>query len=955
MSSDSTGPSWRLKDLSAGEYARLSELIDSCLALSPGARTDWLSRLEIEDVRNAEILRRLFATSGVAGLGSLLETGEALNRDLESCAREEETLIGRRVGPYRVLSLLGQGGMGSVWLAERADGLFVRQVALKLIHPGLMDRQVTERFAREREILASLSHPNIARLFDAGFTEEGQPFLALQYVGGRPITAYCDERQLTVHERLQLFLQVLKAVQYAHAHLIIHRDLKPSNILVTEEGEVQLLDFGIAKLLTAGDARETELTQLGGRALTPDYASPEQIAGQPITTAADVYALGVILYELLTGARPYRLKRDSRGALEEAILAAEPMAPSRALSERAAQARATTPSRLVKALRGDLDTIATKALKKSPADRYATANAFGEDIARFLRGEVVLAQRDSVPYRVLKFARRNRVLIAATAMLLLMLAGGLAATTWQAHVARLQADRAATVQDFVIGLFDAADPSKTQGRELTVRELVERGADDLQSKLAHQPQLKAALEGVLVELYSKIGDDIKALPLAEARRDLVLKSAGPDSVEYGDALFALAKVQGGIGRHDMAEETFRRATAVYQRHGQEREGALLVSERMRAFQLIKLHREAEARELLVLTLPKLEAHFGAQSWEVAQARDRLALAYALEGNHTRAAQMYDLLGPFMADPPAAHVLDAAVVREHQGVSLRLAGRLDAAENAISSAIATFDSRLGRYNPDSIAMQHQLGIVLTEAGRFAQAAQAFEGNVERAARVFGMHDPQTAMRESSRLPALIMLGRNAEAEVIGRQAVADADSKPGLSGIEALGIRRTLALALIFSGKPAEAADLLQQVGSQEQAAGDRSSRHATTLLYEAGARNALHQFKAATQLARQSATLLAGDPDSAVLLAKAQLTEALASAHSGDAAGAADAVLQAEVNLKRRLNPDHPDFLLVALVRAELRRASGGAAEAERVAMDARTRLSSEAGANLPESLPLIF
>jgi len=447
VSADSTGPAWRLKDLSAAEYSRLSELLDSCLALSPQERTEWLSRLESQDLRSAALLRRLFATSDATGFGTLLETGEVLTRHLASLIKGAETLVGRRVGSYRVLSLLGQGGMGSVWLAERADGLFARQVALKLIHPVLIGTQVTERFAREREILASLSHPNIARLFDAGFTDEGQPFLALQYVAGSPITAYCDEQQLTLQERLQLFLQVLSAVQYAHAHLIIHRDLKPSNILVTGEGEVQLLDFGIAKLLTAGDARETELTLLGGRALTPDYAAPEQIAGGPITTVADVYALGVILYELLTGERPYRLKRDSRGALEEAILVADPVAPSRvAPSERASQARATSPRKLVKALKGDLDTIATKALKKSPAERYATANAFGEDIARFLRGDIVVARRDSVAYRALKFTRRHRVGIAAVSILIVTLAAGLAATTYEAKVAATQRDAALQAQ-----------------------------------------------------------------------------------------------------------------------------------------------------------------------------------------------------------------------------------------------------------------------------------------------------------------------------------------------------------------------------------------------------------------------------------------------------------------------------------------------------------------------------
>jgi WD40 repeat protein/serine/threonine protein kinase len=454
MSPESAGSAIRLKDLSASEYSRLSGLLDDCLGVIPAARAEWLCRLEAEDPRTAELLRKLFATSGAAE--GLLETSDLLTRRLASFVQDEEQLAGKRVGPYRLLSLLGQGGMGSVWLAERADGLFARQVALKLVHPALVGRTVSERFAREREILASLSHPNIARLFDAGFAEDGQPYLALQYVAGEPITTYCDRSRLDINQRLQLFLQVLSAVQYAHANLVIHRDLKPSNILVTENGQAQLLDFGIAKLLTEGQAKETELTQLGGRALTPDYAAPEQIRGAPITTAADVYALGVMLYELLTGERPYRLKRDSRGALEEAILQAEPVSPSRVpFSEPATQARATTARRLSKALKGDLDTIVMKALKKAPAERYATANAFGEDVRRFLRGEVVLAQRDSVAYRTLKFARRHRVAIGSVSILILTLAGGLAATTYEARVAAAQRD--ATLQAQLRLLTQTAD------------------------------------------------------------------------------------------------------------------------------------------------------------------------------------------------------------------------------------------------------------------------------------------------------------------------------------------------------------------------------------------------------------------------------------------------------------------------------------------------------------------
>jgi WD40 repeat protein/tRNA A-37 threonylcarbamoyl transferase component Bud32 len=436
-----------LKDLSPSEYFRVSALLDQAIEMDPEARDAWLCELERGDPASAAVLRDLFASMDGAQAEGFLEVRDLVADSVASMAEEHPGLIGRQFGPYRVLSLLGHGGMGSVWLAERVDGLFTRRVALKLLHPALMGRVMSERVTREREILASLNHPNIARLIDAGFAQDGQPYLALEYVSGVPLTTYCDERRLSIRDRLDLFRQILNAVQYAHANLVIHRDLKPSNIMVTEQGQVYLLDFGIAKLLTEGEAKETELTRLGGRALTPDYAAPEQMSGAPITTAADVYALGVMLYELMTGERPYKLKRDTRGALEEAILRADPVAPSRAaLNEAAANARATTVPKLAKILKGDLDTIAIKALKKSPHERYATANAFGEDIARFLDGEVVLAQRDSVAYRAMKFARRHRVAIAAAGVLVLTLAGGLAATTYEAKVAAEQRDAAREAQ-----------------------------------------------------------------------------------------------------------------------------------------------------------------------------------------------------------------------------------------------------------------------------------------------------------------------------------------------------------------------------------------------------------------------------------------------------------------------------------------------------------------------------
>jgi WD40 repeat protein/serine/threonine protein kinase len=431
-----------LKDLTASQSVRLSELLDESIELAGEERAAWLNSLDLEDPGWGAFVRGMFAPRN-GGAPNVLETQGFLASHLPVIEDQDTALIGKQYGPYRIVSLLGHGGMGSVWLAERIDGLFTRKVALKLVHPALVNRVLMERSAREREILAGLNHPNIARLIDAGFAEDGQPYLALEYVAGSPLTSFCDERRLPIRERLQLFRQVLGAVQYAHAHLVIHRDLKPSNIMVTADGQVYLLDFGIAKLLTEGEAKETELTRLGGRAMTPDYAAPEQIAGAPITTAADVYALGVILYELLTGARPYRLKRDTRGALEDAILQADPVAPSRAtIGENAALARGASGKLISRLVDSDLDTIVIKALKKFSAERYATVNAFDEDIARYLRGDVVLAQRDSLSYRARKFIRRYRVAIGVAGVLLLTLAAGLAATGYEAKIASSQRDAA---------------------------------------------------------------------------------------------------------------------------------------------------------------------------------------------------------------------------------------------------------------------------------------------------------------------------------------------------------------------------------------------------------------------------------------------------------------------------------------------------------------------------------
>jgi eukaryotic-like serine/threonine-protein kinase len=403
--------------LSAARMARMGRLLDEALELGPEARWHWLEALSPSDRDLEAALRQALLpeegqATGTDRLGTLPKIGPTGDKTQFGSGLQ----AGELVGPYRLMRPLGAGGMAEVWLAQRADGAFKREVALKLPMVSGVRQDLASRFARERDILASLEHPNIARLYDAGLSPEGLPYLAMEYVAGQPLTAWADAHQLGLRERLKLFLQVLDAVQYAHARQVVHRDIKPSNILVTESGQVRLLDFGVAKLLAEDDGQQTQLTALYGRALTPDYASPEHLMGEPVDAVSDIYSLGVVLYELLAGARPYRLKAGASAAmLERAIADAQVQRPSVQLLADAAAARATTPQRLARRLRGDLDAIVLKALARSPEQRYASASALADDLQRHLSDEPVEARPDSVAYRTGKYALRHRTGIAMSA------------------------------------------------------------------------------------------------------------------------------------------------------------------------------------------------------------------------------------------------------------------------------------------------------------------------------------------------------------------------------------------------------------------------------------------------------------------------------------------------------------------------------------------------------------
>jgi serine/threonine-protein kinase len=537
----------RIKDLTAVQFARLCALLDGLLDLEGASRAEKLAELLQTDGEFAPLLGELLRHDGEnapSGSYELLETGELILRQHRALGGREPPLVGRRVGPYRVLSLLGRGGMGSVWLAQRDDGLFARQVALKLVHPALADRCVIERFSREREILAGLIHPNIARLYDAGVTADEQPYLALQYVEGVPITLYCDQHGCDIRARLGLFLQVLSAVQYAHASLVIHRDLKPSNILVTSDGHVQLLDFGVAKLLSAGEARETELTRLGGRVLTPAYAAPEQITGAAVTTSCDVYSLGVILFELLTGTRPYRLERDSPAALEEAVVMADPGRPSQAaLTSSAAAARGLTARRLARALHGDMDTIVLKALRKSPDERFATVEGLARDIERYLAGRPVLAQPDTLWYRCGKFVRRNRLPVSAGLAVVIALLLGVALALTQAQRASREARVARAVQGFLQDVFEEnskEQPNPAKAQQATARELLSIGAAKVDQSLRDSPQARLEVLETLGRITHDLSLDDQSVELQRKRVALARQLYGPDDLRVAASLRDLA-------------------------------------------------------------------------------------------------------------------------------------------------------------------------------------------------------------------------------------------------------------------------------------------------------------------------------------------------------------------------------------------------------------------------------
>ncbi len=441
--------------MNKNQWQQIEKIFYSAMELPPGERDDFVGQACAGDEELRQEVRALLAANRDAA--SFLDSPVAMPphsgtlsptlvmpQAISNSTSAAES--GIRVGHYRMLREIGRGGMGAVWLAEHADGQFRQQVAIKLLHAGAENEEISRRFRHERQILASLDHPNIARLLDGGTTEDGRPYFVMEHIEGLPIDEYCRQHQLSVDDRLRLFRQVCAAVHYAHQNLVIHRDLKPSNIVVTADGAPKLLDFGIAKLLQP-DLAQSYDTLSGVTPMTPAYASPEQVRGEKLTTASDVYSLGVVLYELLTGRSPYRLKANTFGELMRAMVEQEPERPSTAITRKddepsAAPVTIEPPDKLRRRLAGDIDSIALMALHKEPGTRYSSVEQFCEDIRRYLEGLSTIARKGTFGYRAAKYLRRNRIPVAAAALVLLTLISGIFATWRQVVIARAAQVRA---------------------------------------------------------------------------------------------------------------------------------------------------------------------------------------------------------------------------------------------------------------------------------------------------------------------------------------------------------------------------------------------------------------------------------------------------------------------------------------------------------------------------------
>jgi serine/threonine protein kinase/tetratricopeptide (TPR) repeat protein len=715
-------------------WQRASPHLDHALEASPAECQAYLARLRDEDPALAADVELLLEEHRLLSVEGFL--------DEAAVAPVPPRLAGTTVGAYTLVSPIGHGGMGSVWLASRSDGRFEGQAALKLLNTALVGRAGEERFKREGTILARLTHPHIARLIDAGVSPTGQPYLVLEHIAGRHIDRFCDDERLDVDARIRLFLDVQAAVAHAHANLIVHRDLKPSNILVADGGDVKLLDFGIAKLLGegAGEPGATLLTHEAGPVLTPKYAAPEQVTGGPITTATDVYALGVILFELLTGHHPTGATARSPAEFVKAVADTEPLrlsSPFGSDGDTAAGARATTPDRLRRRLRGDLETIVAKALKKDPAERYTSVAAFADDLRRVLDHQPIGARPDTVGYRAAKFVRRHRRGVAAATLAVTLFVSTVAfygrRLAAERDRARLQAEKASRASELLTGILTMADPYRTpEPGGASAPNALDLAADRAARDLGDQPDLQADLFTVIGRTYVRLGEYPKALPLLEQALAIARRTPGFPLARMGQILNDVGVLQRETGNLPQSEALLTEGLATRRR-------ALGNENNDVAVTLVELARVLQDR--------------GRAGEAEPYAREALAIRRRIFGDEHR---------------------ETATSKNELGLLLWRRGDLAGAETLFRENAATSERLLGAEHPNVGAAKNNLGLLLIAKGDVRGAEPLFRDALAISRRVFGTSHPDYAHALNNLALALEVEGRLADAQRLLEESVAIAD-------------------------------------------------------------------------------------------------------------------------------------------------------------------------------------
>ena len=912
-----------MKGLDAGRWRRIDTLFGEALDREESERISFLRDAcgdDTELFRQVEELLRLEADASTTLGESVDGFVQDLVADLEWGDEFGDGLPpGTIVGSYRIDGVVGQGGMGKVYRASRADGAFDLAVALKVVKRGMDTDEVLSRFRHERRLLAGLQHPNIARVLDAGVVDDGRPFLVLEFVEGLRIDEYCDTHRLSENARLRLFQTMCSAVHYAHRNLVVHRDLKPSNILVTADGRVKLLDFGIAKLLHADGTTEAPLTRTQLRRLTPEYASPEQLRGEAAGTASDVYQLGLLLYELLAGLRPERNPTKL------------PAAPSALISrlrgeaervESIAHVRQTTPEQLVKRLKGDLDTIAASAVHPDIDRRPASAQALSDDIDNYLNGFPVVARGESAWYRIGKFVRRHRVPVSSVAAVLLILAGlgffHTATIKTERDRAEAQSARSAAAMAFMESLFRDADPARTMGDTLNVFNLLDRGRRQIEDADL-PPGVRAFTERLIGNLYLKLGDYGAAEPLLT--RGAAFFGGSEFTADYVRALLDLGYLHISTGDHERAESSFLSARDAATGSRFDAHNLTLLAGQEYGAALERMGRYGEAKEVLQGVIEAAANPTGDANEILADARMALATVHMNEADYAAAEEMLTDVLAWRRSAAASDAVALADVINNLGNLYVDIGDYDRAEPLLEESLERRQRMFGTFHPAISESYNNLALVPHGRGDYARADSLLQLSLEIVAAVAGRTNRDYGMTLNNLAWMRMEMGRIEEAERDFREALDVMETASGRVSPDAALLLGNVGLILWRQGRLREAEPFLRRAVDVRAEVHGRESMHVAWRLHAlAEVLTELGDVTEALELHRESVAIrrsLRGDAHFDTGRGLVGLGHTLIGA--GHASEAEAVLAEAHAILLEAVGEDHPETVRAAEGLASLR------------------------------------